>query len=76
MTHKYNDLKSVSIDRIDSNLGYIKGNIQLVCMGYNLMKRNFPDEDGRNFIKEIREANLTNIIVKSLTEATFASEAA
>lgn len=29
---------NVSVDRINSNLGYIKGNLQLVCMAVNQIK--------------------------------------
>lgn len=38
MTHKRRDLYSISIDRIDSSLGYIPGNVQLVCKFINLGK--------------------------------------
>jgi hypothetical protein len=38
MTHLCNDLNSISIDRIDSKQGYIKGNIQLVTKTVNIMK--------------------------------------
>jgi hypothetical protein len=34
---------NLSIDRIDSTKGYIKGNIQLVCYCINLMKTSLPD---------------------------------
>lgn len=33
-----------SLDRIDSSIGYIKGNVQLVCMGINLMKSDWEQE--------------------------------
>lgn len=35
---------NVSIDRINSNLGYIKENIQLVCMSINQLKSDFDME--------------------------------
>ena len=36
--YKKNDDRQLSIDRIDSNLGHIKGNIQLLCWGCNRAK--------------------------------------
>jgi len=43
MTHKYHCPYSVSPDRKDSEKGYIKGNIQLVCKAINLAKNDLPD---------------------------------
>ena len=54
MTYKIGDLKCVSIDRIDSSKGHIKGNIQLVCQFYNLGKREKSDIEARSFIQEIQ----------------------
>lgn len=36
---------SASLDRIDSNFGYIEGNVQWVCLGINYMKMNFSNEE-------------------------------
>jgi hypothetical protein len=44
---------NVSIDRIDSNKGYIKNNIQLVCMAVNQMKSDLKIEELVYFCKEI-----------------------
>jgi hypothetical protein len=33
-----------SLDRIDNELGYIEGNVRLVCWAYNLAKGSWPDE--------------------------------
>lgn len=44
MLHEFNNLRSVSIDRIDSNLGYVPGNVQLVCRWVNLAKGKFSNE--------------------------------
>ena len=38
MKHKWNDLCSISVDRVDSDLGYVRGNVQLVCKWVNLAK--------------------------------------
>lgn len=61
MTHKIGDMKAVSIDRIDSAKGHIKGNIQLVCQFYNLGKRERPDIEARAFIQEIRMDQLRKL---------------
>lgn len=37
--------RGISIDRIDSDVGYIKGNIQLVCWVVNQMKNNLSNEE-------------------------------
>ena len=38
MVHKHNNLRSISIDRIDNSIGYVFGNVQLVCKWINLAK--------------------------------------
>lgn len=38
MVHKWNDLCSISVDRVDSEVGYVVGNVQLVCKWVNLAK--------------------------------------
>ena len=57
LTHKFGDVRAVSIDRIDSTKGHIKGNVQLVCQFYNIGKREKPDSDCQSLIQEI-EMNL------------------
>lgn len=39
----------VSLDRIDSNSGYVSGNIQLVCYGVNLMKSDMNQDEFVNW---------------------------
>lgn len=46
---------NLSVDRIDSSLGYIKGNIQLVCMAVNQMKSDLTVEQLKYFCKSILE---------------------
>jgi hypothetical protein len=41
---KPSPIYSASLDRIDSNLGYIKGNIRWVSKPINLMKNNMSDD--------------------------------
>lgn len=49
--------KSLSIDRIDSNLGYIQGNVQLTCTGVNLMKKDMPNQLFIDFCNSVSENN-------------------
>lgn len=46
---------NVSIDKVDRNLGYIQGNIQLVCMACNQIKSDLTDLEMYNFCKRIVE---------------------
>lgn len=46
-----------SIDRINSSKGYIKGNIQFVCLIANLAKNNFSDEDLIKFCNAVVKNN-------------------
>lgn len=48
-----NHLHTASLDRIDSKIGYIKGNIQLVCSAVNRMKQEFSEKDFLNFCELI-----------------------
>lgn len=44
---------NMSVDRIDSDKGYIKGNVQLVCMAVNQMKSDLTLEELIHFCREI-----------------------
>jgi hypothetical protein len=39
-----NQFNTVSLDRIDSSVGYVVGNIQLVCAAINKMKQEYSEE--------------------------------
>lgn len=39
-----------SLDRIDSDKGYIKGNVQWICLSLNYGKYKWPEEDFKNFL--------------------------
>lgn len=52
MAHRFDDLRSVSIDRKDSSLGYTESNVQLVCRWVNLAKGRFSDIDIRAVLDE------------------------
>jgi len=51
-----------SLDRIDSSLGYVKGNIQFISTPINLMKSTKSDIEVRKFLKEI-SVYTSNLIV-------------
>ena len=57
MTHILDDLRAVSIDRINSTKGHIKGNIQLVCQFYQFGKRHKSDIEARSIFLDV-EMNL------------------
>lgn len=48
---------TASLDRIDSNKGYIKGNIQLVHKDVNIMKNSYPQERFIEICKLVSEWN-------------------
>jgi len=50
--------ETASIDRIDSNKGYVKGNVQFVALGINYMKRNFSNEEAIKMINLILKNNI------------------
>lgn len=39
-----------SADRINPNIGYVKGNVEFVCLGYNLMKSKYDDIIAKEFL--------------------------
>lgn len=46
---------NLSVDRIDSTKGYLKNNVQLVCMAVNQMKSDLTNEELLFFCKKIVE---------------------
>lgn len=48
---------SASIDRIDSTLGYVEGNVQWVHKDINAMKSNFPEDRFIELCKLVSGAN-------------------
>jgi len=46
-------LKKASLDRIDSAKGYVKGNVEFVCMFVNLAKNSFPRQEVKEFLRMI-----------------------
>jgi hypothetical protein len=48
---------NVSVDRIDSNKGYLKDNVQLVCMVINQMKSDLNLDELKYYCQEIIKNN-------------------
>lgn len=44
-----------SIDRIDSSLGYVRGNIEFVCLMANMAKNVWTRKDVLDFCKRVSE---------------------
>lgn len=45
-----NPIYTMSLDRINSNLGYIKGNIQFISIAMNLMKNSMTEEEMKELL--------------------------
>ena len=56
---------NISIDRIDSSVGYIKGNIQFVCRIINIMKTNLSSSDFLEWCNIIVNNNKNDICTES-----------
>lgn len=56
LNNEVNHLQMASLDRIDSKIGYVKGNIQLLCFAVNKMKQEFSEEDFLKFCFFITDA--------------------
>lgn len=61
---KNDNPKRVSLDRIDSNLGYVKGNVEFVCYVVNLAKNEFPRDEIISFFRDIPKDNLNTKKIK------------
>lgn len=55
--YKIKSLRKASLDRIDSSKGYIKGNVEFVCMAVNLAKVNHTKEEMIQFFKDTLSIN-------------------
>lgn len=49
-----------SLDRINSDLPYIEGNVQFLCTNLNYMKSTLSEDDTRSFIDLIRNSKFPN----------------
>lgn len=68
MNHQFNDLRSASIDRIDSEKGHVRGNIQIICSCVNMMKRHHPQRDILDFFDQYFQERLRR---EELSAAAF-----
>lgn len=50
-----NKVDKPSLDRIDSSLGYIQGNLQLVTIKVNKMKSNFSDAEFMEICRNVSD---------------------
>ena len=55
MTYEFNNLRTMSIDRIDSDKGYIPDNVQLVTQFINMAKKNRTNEEVLDILNEIKD---------------------
>ena len=46
-------LDSISIDRLDSDIGYVEDNCVLTCRAINYLKNNFTEDDTISFLQKI-----------------------
>lgn len=67
LTADANQLTTMSLDRIDSDVDYVIGNVQLVCVAVNRMKSDFLEKD---FI------GLCNLITQNNTAPDYPTELA
>ncbi len=51
-----NNLNTASLDRIDSNLGYVKGNIQFISIACNHAKNSMTENEMQKFMELIYES--------------------
>lgn len=56
-TNKPTIIEPIPYNRIDPSLGYIKGNLQLVCMAVNQMKNDLTIEQLKYFCRSILQNN-------------------
>ncbi len=50
------NLHQASLDRIDSTKGYIKGNVEFICLGINYLKSSFSKEQVINFLIDFKNS--------------------
>lgn len=53
MRDRVHSLNAASLDRIDSDLGYVQGNVEFVCRFVNLGKNGYSKEEVQKFFKMV-----------------------
>lgn len=62
LTHsKIHSLKKASLDRIDSSKGYLKGNVEFVCLLINQAKNSYPKSEVISFLEEFKNGEADRI---------------
>lgn len=61
LEHKQESLNSISIDRIENNLGYTKENVHLVAKWINIGRRNATLDQIKQAIQDVIEANKATV---------------
>ena len=61
---------SGSLDRIDSQKGYVKGNVQWICLSLNFAKYKWTEKEFKNFLKIISLNIAHNEIVQHARKTT------
>jgi len=56
LSRKNHGLNVASVDRIDNDLGYTKGNIQFTALGINFMRNTLSIAETKRFLNEIRDS--------------------
>ena len=56
LSRKNHGLNVASVDRIDNDLGYTKGNIQFTALGINFMRNTLSITEIKRFLNEIRDS--------------------
>ena len=53
---------SASLDRIDNDLGYVKGNVRYICFMANIARSRFSDEQLIEFCKRVADHNFGGLV--------------
>jgi hypothetical protein len=61
MKHQWGSLYSISVDRIDSALGYVPGNVQLVTKAANLLKNEDTQAEALAYFDAVRQTSISTI---------------
>ena len=50
---------TASLDRIDSAIGYMKGNVQFVCYSINTAKNDFDEIEFIQFVESMKKQSIS-----------------